>query len=87
MRPRKACRSHGAGLGHREVPIQMRAVDVTVMAGGGVEVGRAPTKWLCTLTIQETDTQYLFAVHSQCSGEACEKYAEDHGFKPRLQFF
>ena len=34
-----ACRS--AGLGHREVPIQVRAVDV--MAGGGGGAGPAPS--------------------------------------------
>ena len=64
--------------------IQVSVVDV--VAGGGVGAGRAPTKWLCTQTIQQKDTQYLLSVLSQCSGEACEKYAEDHGFKPRLQF-
>ena len=83
----KACHSHGAGLGHREVPIQVRAVDV--MAGGGVGAGREPTKWLCTQTIHWIDTQYLSAVtvHSQCSGKVYEKYAEDHGFEPCLQLF
>ena len=35
----QACRS--AGLGHREVPIQVRAVDV--MAGGGGGAGLAPS--------------------------------------------
>ena len=35
----QACRS--AGLGHREVPIQVRAVDV--MAGGGGGAGPAPS--------------------------------------------
>ena len=81
----KACRSHGAGLGHREVPIQVRAVDV--MAGGGVGAGRAPTECLCTQTTNGIDTQYLFAVHLQCSGKVYEKYAEDHGFEPCLQLF
>ena len=33
------------------------------------------------------DTRNLFAVHSQRSGKVYEKYAEDHGFKPCLQFF
>ena len=81
----KACRSHGAGLGHREVPIQVRAVDV--MAGGGVGAGWAPTKWLCTQTIHKTDTLNLLSVHLQCSGKVYEKYAEDHGFESCLQLF
>jgi hypothetical protein len=78
------------------MPIQVRAARLDVMAGGGGAVGPAqvishqePGKLAGTLT-QGRWTQFFFEVSypefgcapQQCSGQACEKYAEDHGFQP-----
>ena len=88
-------------VGYREMPIQIRAVDV--MAGGGGGAGLAPSirhqepgtqAGICTIMILAQTFQqlrvhirYLVSVLLQCSGNACEQYAEDLGFETRLHLF
>jgi hypothetical protein len=72
------------GAGYREIPIQIRAVDI--MAGGGGGAGPAPSirhqepgtqAGICTIlistqTFHQLDIRYLVFVLLQCSGNACE---------------
>ncbi len=85
--------------GYREMPIQIRAVDV--MAGGRGGVGPAPSirhqepgaqAGICTImilaqTFQQLHIRYLVSVLLQCSGNACEQYAEDLEFEAHLHLF
>ncbi len=84
--------------GYHERPIQIRAVDVMAGGGGGAgpassirhhEPGTQAGTWtfgVCTQTFQELHIRYLVSVLLQCSGDACEQYAEDLGFESGLQF-
>ena len=88
----QACRS--AGLGHRDVPIQVPGCAVDVMAGGGGGAGLAPvervwraTELIYTPTFYLRNTRNSYAVYSQRSGRVYEKYAQDHGFESCLHFF
>ncbi len=87
--------------GYREMPIQIRAVDV--MAGGECGAGPAPSirhqepgrkagtwpSWfgICTQTFRVIHILCLVSVFLQCSGNACEQYAEDFGFEICLHLF
>ncbi len=87
--------------GYREIPIHIRAVDV--MAGGGGGAGPAPSIRRQDSRARYTGRNmhnhdintiismflilYLVSVLLQCSGNACEQYAEDLGFEARLHLF
>jgi hypothetical protein len=84
---------------YREIPIQIRAMDV--MAGGGRGAGPAQSirhqepgtqARICTIiiktqTFHQLDILYVVSVPLQCSGNACEQYAEDLGFETCLHLF
>jgi hypothetical protein len=71
------------------------------MAGGGGRAGPAQSirhqepgtqVGICTIiiktqTFHQLDIWYVVSVPLQCSGNVCEEYAEDLGFKTSLHLF